>query len=280
MTHITFGILGVHPLLQHIRDHLIVERKLQLVPVQDGPDFVVVGAEKTGVNLLVDLPGLLCELQGVPTHTPLLVLSSGHVYSDRDANLQVSEEHLMAEERPVILPSPLDTRTQDTLLTTAVETAALQYFKHVLVLRVFEVYGSTIPGTIQDMIGSARQQKALRVATPGYQIRTYLHVDDFMVALDSLLPKFLRGARGIYNIGSTEEISLKRLAESIWQLTNPGDSTIPMEMTHPPGTTRWWAVPDITRLQVLLNWKPKITVRKGLWFLLTTGQGYEALPNQ
>ena len=268
MTHITFGILGVHPLLQHIRDHLIVERKLQLVPVQDGPDFVVVGAEKTGVNLLVDLPGLLCELQGVPTHTPLLVLSSGHVYSDRDANLQVSEEHLMAEERPVILPSPMDTRTQDTLLTTAVETAALQYFKHVLVLRVFEVYGSTIPGTIQDMIASARQQKALRVATPGYQIRTYLHVDDFLLALDSLLPKFLRGARGIYNIGSTEEITLKRLADSVWQLTNHKIRDTPTELVYPNRLVLWWKIPDITRISALLKWRPKITLRRGLWLLI------------
>jgi nucleoside-diphosphate-sugar epimerase len=122
------------------------------------------------------------------------------------------------------------------------------------------------------MLTCALNKEPIQIETPGYQVRTYLHIEDFISAFDRVLIKLFKGVRGIYNLGSSEEISFKRLADSIWQLTNPGVADVPVKLITPKGRSVWWIVPDITRIQALLNWKPQITIRRGLWTLVSEGQ--------
>lgn len=271
MKRTKFTIAGQHPLLFEIRRHLIVDKLMQLVEPGDSPDFAVVGAAKSDPGPS-DTIGLLGEVSCISPGTPVLLLSSSDVYSDRDDMGMVSENKPMSEGRATVIPSPMDPRAPSALFSLTAETHVLGSFSHVLVLRTFEVYGPSLGGTIQQLRRQAKCGEALSIEAPGYQTRTFLHLDDFLVAFDRLVPKFLKGVRGIYNIGSSEEVSLKRLADSIWQLTNPGGGDTPLEPVQPKGLQVWWVAPDITRIQVLLGWKPAITLRKGLWTIINEEQ--------
>jgi len=274
---IKFTIVGSHPLLFEIRRHLIVDKFMELVGFYDNPDFAVIGASIESPDA-ENAISMLEQIALLNKDTPVLLLSSSNVYSDRDDMGGVSENKPMSEDRGSVISSPLDDRAPSTLHSLLIENTMLRSHNHVLVLRTFSVYGpETTGGTVWKYLGAAKAGGPLLIETPGYQTRTFLHMDDFLVAFDRLVPKFLKGARGIYNIGSPEEISLKRLADSIWQLTRPDGGATPIELVQPKGRQVWWVIPDITRIQVLLNWKPTITIRKGLWRLINEGQ-YE--PNE
>lgn len=245
---------------------------MELVDVVDNPDFVIFGASKPDADLIRDLPQMLSALAGLDKDIPIILLSSGDVYSDRTDLLEVSETKPMAEDRASVITSPLDDRAPRTLYSLTAENVVLQYFKHVLVLRTFEVYGPGLSGTVSKLRRAVSDNVEIPIRSPGYQTQTLLHVDDFFAAFDQLVPKVLAGARGIYNIGSSEEISLKRLADSIWQLTYPNGGATPIKLVSAPGRLVWWTVPDIVRIQALLRWKPRITIRKGLWTLINEEQ--------
>ena len=274
MKRTKFTIAGTHPLLFEVRRHLIVDKLMELVEPGDSPDFAVIGAAKADPHP-GDTVKLLGDLAEVDPGTPVILLSSSDVYSDRDDMNEVSENKPMSEDRATVLSSPLDDRTPRALFSLLAETTVLASFRHVLVLRTFAVYG---PGQdcpdalIRDYLLQAKLGGPAQLEAPGYQTRTFLHLDDFLVALDRLVPKFLKGARGIYNIGSCEEISLRRLADSIWQLTRPGEGATPVELVQPRGRQVWWVAPDTARIQVLLGWKPTITLRKGLWTIINEGK--------
>lgn len=273
MKRIKFTIAGTHPLLYDLRRHLIVEKKMQLVGLHESPDFVLLGADNPATELGPDLIKMVSEMTQLNQHTPILVLSSSCVYSDKTDLGEVSENKPMSEDRASVIPSVLDSSAPRALFTLTTENLVLRSFKHVLVLRTFETYGPEIDsGTIRKFLVQAKDLKKIQVEAPGYQTRTFLHMDDFLVAFDRLVPKFLKGARGIYNIGSTEEISLNRLADSVYQLTHPNGGDTPIELVQPKDRQVWWVQPDITRISALLNWKPQITVRKGLWTIVNEGQ--------
>lgn len=270
MKRIRFTIAGTHPLLHEVRHHLIVNRLMHLVEPGDSEDFAIIGAAKEDAGP-ADTVKLFAEIGAIDPSVPVLLLSSDAVYSDKDDTGEVSENKPMSEDRASVIPSVLDERAPSALFTLTAESTVLRTHEHVLVLRTFPVYGATSHDIINHFLGCAQKGHSLRVESPGYQTKTFLHMDDFLVAFDRLVPKFLKGARGLYNIGSTEEISLKRLADSIWQLTNPTGGTTPVELVPPRGRHVWWVTPDTTRIQVLLNWKPQITLRKGLWTLVNEG---------
>jgi nucleoside-diphosphate-sugar epimerase len=273
VTRIKFTVAGTHPLLHEVRRDLIVNKLMHLVDISENPDFIILGADNPNAELGPDLTKLILELARLPSYkVPVLVLSSSCVYSDRDADGGVADKKPVTEDRPTVLPSVLDNAAPRVLCALTVEAMALQMFNHVLITRTFETYGPELHGTITETLAQATEGSSIKIPHPGYQTRTFLHVEDFFTAFDRLVPKFLAGARGIYNLGSPEEISLKRLADSIWQLTHPDGSATPIELVQPQERQVWWSVPDITRIQVLLNWKPQITIRKGLWTMVNEGQ--------
>lgn len=272
MTRTKFTIVGTHPLLFELRRHLIVDELMELVSWCDEPDFVILGATKPDLSLDKALGGLVIELGNIKTGTPVLVLSSSCMYSDRDDVGKVSDNKPMSEDRSTVISSIVDLYAPSTLYTAVVENLVLNQHHHSLILRTFNVYGPQLTNTITSLINSAKLGGEVYIEAPGYQVRTFLHISDFVSAFDKLLPKFLKGARGIYNIGSQEEISLKRLADSVWQLTNPLSSDTPIKLTQPRGRQIWWIIPDVTRIQALLNWKPKVTIRRGLWTMIKEEQ--------
>lgn len=247
-----FTVGGNHPLLPLLRDRLI-QKGYALIPWTDKPDFVLFGVPTTFESFESSMDQL-CSLAQVITQAelPVLLLSDG-------------------TECP---STPLKPRTGRFLLARTAEYLFTRETR-TMVLRPFNVYGEDIRyGVIHTFIEHARRKEPLPVNGNAYQLRAFLHQDDFYEAFDKLLYKFIRGARGIYDVGSglKHNISIKRLADSIWQLTWPHDMVTVQVDEHILYTGvdggQQHKVASIQKLVNFINWKPKVSLRTGLWQLI------------
>lgn len=105
----------------------------------------------------------------------------------------------------------------------------------------------------------ALRQGDIFPATPGDQVRDYIHVEDVAEAFCVLIEK---GASGIFNIASGFPVSVRELLETI------GISMGRLELVHFGAQPyREWEPPFIcgnnTRLKDL-GWKPRYTLAEGL----------------
>jgi nucleoside-diphosphate-sugar epimerase len=259
MKRIAFTIGGDHGALYDVRDRLI-KLGYWLVPegsTDPAPDFRVYGGAPYEYNGDIDIACLLRECPDF--RVPTIVLSSGDVYSDvEDKKVPFKEDDML------IVPSVYDSDLCNVLYSLIAENYFLEAGGQTLVLRTFNLYGAGAKGTIRNMFRRLDRKEQIVIPPPGYQVNTWLHIDDFLSAIEKLIPKFLKGAQGVYNIGSKEEISYNRLADSVWQLVHT-DGSATLTTPNPRWVQPWYTVPDITRIQALLNWKPQISIRKGLW---------------
>ena len=95
--------------------------------------------------------------------------------------------------------------------------------------------------------------------------REFLHVDDLADACVFLLEHY-RGREHI-NVGSGEELSIRRLAETVRDVVH-ADAELVFDAAKPDGAPR--KLLDVTRLHDL-GWKPRITLHEGIretyeWF--------------
>ena len=137
------------------------------------------------------------------------------------------------------------------------------------VARIFHAYGPNIylKEDRSQVIGSLIR-KAIRypkedfvVWGDGTQRRAFLYIDDFLDAL-SRVDKYVESEGNLtVNMGSTEEVTIKELAEMIIEIS--GKKITPKyDRTKPTGVLR--RLPDLSRAQKTLGWKPKTKLADGL----------------
>jgi UDP-glucose 4-epimerase len=146
------------------------------------------------------------------------------------------------------------------------EFLALAYAKErglpVTVARLFNTVGPRQTGrygmVLPRFIEAAKAGRPLRVYGDGSQTRCFCFVGDTVEALVRL--QNCAAARGeIFNVGSTEEISIRALAESVIQ-TIGSTSTIelvPYEKAYPPGFEDMQRRrPVLDKLQAAIGYRP------------------------
>jgi UDP-glucose 4-epimerase len=168
---------------------------------------------------------------------PLLLTSTSEVYGK-------SQQEAFSEEDDLLIGPPHLSRWSYACSKLMDEFLALAYAKEyntpVVLARLFNTvgprqtgqYGMVLPRFIQ----AARRGEALRVYGDGRQTRCFCAVQDTVEALVRL--QNCPGARGeIFNVGSTEEISIGRLAEIVIKLLGSSSNIefIPYEKACPPG---------------------------------------------
>lgn len=254
MRRTQFVIGGKHPLLLLVRDHLIHQGYV-LVPWDDidpdTPVFLVWGGEH-GIrpsNEIFDLPTLL--------------LSSSSVYSDRDHLLQQREIEPMDEAHGHVITSPLDPMAGEALAFLMSEHLFVQRKNaKTIVVRPFGVYGTNVGvGVVNAFTTALELDEPLLVHAPGRQIRTFLYEDDFLDCIGILVKKLLRGGRGIYNVGSDEQVEILSLAKSVGHACC---KTPRIEMVDMPRRV-WWRVPALDRIRADAKWRAKVSLRNGLF---------------
>jgi UDP-glucose 4-epimerase len=159
------------------------------------------------------------------------------------------------------------------------EFLALAYYRErqlpVVVFRLFNTVGPRQTGqygmVVPRFIEQALRGEALTVYGDGEQSRCFLHVSDAVEALIALA-EAPAAVGQVFNIGSTEEISIRALAEAVLAAAdgrNPipaqprsgGEriELIPYESAYTEGFEDMARrVPDISRIQELTGWAPRL----------------------
>jgi UDP-glucose 4-epimerase len=123
-------------------------------------------------------------------------------------------------------------------------------------------YGMVVPRFVQW----ALQNEPLQVYGTGTQTRCFLYVEDLVDAVLALM-QCEPAAGHVFNIGSSEEITMAALADKIIALTGSRSSRqlVPYEVAYGrPIEDMMRRVPDTTRIRDLIGWQPKTTLDETL----------------
>ncbi len=134
----------------------------------------------------------------------------------------------------------------------------------VAVLRPFTIYGIGQPA---KMFVSQAIECAVRgipfEMSKGEQKRDLLFVTDFANAVIKFLTA--NGIEGeIYNVGSGQSIALEKLAKKIWKIAGADEKLLKIGARQTSANELHDTQADITKISRTLNWKPKISLDKGL----------------
>ena len=138
------------------------------------------------------------------------------------------------------------------------------YGVDVRVARLFNTYGPRMrPGdgrVVPTFLRQAIRGDDLTVHGDGKQTRSFLYVSDQIRGLQSLMtaPGM---ASEVVNIGSTTEIEITDLAETIIELT---ESDADIEFVNRPRDDPQRRKPDISRAQREIGWNPRVGLRDGI----------------
>ena len=192
-----------------------------------------------------------------------LLASSSEVYG-RNPNMPLTEE----SDR--VLGSPKVARWSYSEAKAIDEFYAFELNKKdafkVTIARLFNTVGPRQSGTygmvLPRFIKAALSNQPLLVYGDGSQSRSFCAVSDVVMALDDLMGTS-ESIGQAYNIGSTNEISIKDLAAKVIELTNSKSQIVFKKHSDVFGDdfeepTR--RVPDISKIKKAVGWQPKTSL--------------------
>jgi UDP-glucose 4-epimerase len=258
--------------------HLVVESILSPAVVSElvhKCDVVYHLAAAVGVRLILEQPGhtLLTNVQGTENVLEyctrfgkrVLIASSSEVYGDH------REEKPLAEDaRRIYGPTTArrwayaDSKAMDEFLALALhEEGGLDC----VIARLFNTVGARQSGqygmVIPRMVERALAGEPIEIHGDGTQTRCFCHVADAVAALQGLLDA--ESTRGeIYNVGSTESIRIRDLAERIRAATESESELVfvPYEDVYPHGIVEEMLhrIPSIEKIGAAIGWAPSRTL--------------------
>lgn len=268
MTRVQFVVAGRHALLP-VTIRCLMDQGYALIVEPDQVDphypvFLVFGSE---VHTQEAAFSLMNELRSIKSKDwPVLLLSSSSVYSDRDFSLNLREVQPLDEAQGHVITSSLDESAIRPLTALLAEYAFVQRpVGKTVVVRPFNVYGPSCQyGVVAKFMEACSKDAPLTVYTPGRQIRSFLWQEDYAAAIAALVRRLLRGHRGIYNIGSDEQVEILSLAKSVGHVCgrDPKIELVESEIRH-----TWWKLPALERIKVDAKWKAKTSLRSGLFLM-------------
>jgi len=145
-----------------------------------------------------------------------------------------------------------------------VQAFANQYGFRPVILRLFNVYGPkqsrAYAGVIIEFIRRVSRGEPPVIFGDGEQTRDFIHVSDVIEAI--MLSLRNERARGVFNIGNGEGITINYLANLILKLMGREDLK-PIYAPPRPGDIRH-SIADIIRAQKELGFKPKVRLEVGI----------------
>lgn len=232
-------------------------------------------AAAVGVDLVVQSPLRVLTtnlhetevlLEAAAKHrVPTLVASTSEVYGK-------SEKAVFSEADDLLIGPPQHSRWGYACSKLMDEFLALAYAKErelpVIIVRLFNTVGPRQTGrygmVLPRFIAAARKNEPLQVFGDGQQSRCFCYVLDAVEALVRL--QNTPAARGqIFNIGNTEEITIKELAQRVIE-TLGSKSTIellPYEKAYAPGFDDMRRrKPLVEKLERMIGFRPQTSLRE------------------
>ena len=235
----------------------------------DDADVVCHLAAAVGVRLIVESPVRTIETN---VHCTEVVLA--HANKKKKPVLDRLDERGLRQEPGAALPrgrrpqmgAPDVGRWAYACSKAIDEFLALAYWKErrlpTVVVRLFNTVGPRQTGrygmVVPRLVRQALADQPLTVYGDGQQTRCFCHVGDVVRALADLL--FDEPAYGeVFNIGSSEEISINELAGRIIDQTGSASQIqlVPYDEAYEAGFEDMYRrVPDTTKIAELIGWRP------------------------
>jgi UDP-glucose 4-epimerase len=242
-----------------------------LAELVDRCDVVYHLAAAVGVKLIVESPVSTIETNVHGTEVVLklankkkkkvLITSTSEVYGKSTA-------FPFREDQDLVLGSTTKGRWSYACSKAIDEFLAVAYWheKHlpVVIVRLFNTvgprqtgrYGMVIPNFVQQAISG----QPITVYGNGQQSRAFGYVGDVVSALANLAQH--PGAVGeVFNVGSTQEITINELAELVKKMTGSTSEIIhiPYDLAYEKGFEDMpRRVPDISKIQRLMGFRPSL----------------------
>jgi UDP-glucose 4-epimerase len=291
----TGSVVNVAALRDHPRFHLVVESVLSPSVVSElvfKCDAVWHLAAAVGVRLIVEQPGrtLLTNVQGTETvleycarfEKPVLVASSSEVYGDHPEEQQPLRE----DSRRIYGPTTAkrwayaDSKALDEFLALALhEERGLRP----VIVRLFNTvgprqsgqYGNVIPRFVQAALAG----EPLEIHGNGEQTRCFCHVRDTVSALVGLVESGETWGE-IYNVGSTEPLTILDLAERVKAATgkSPELVFVPYDKVYGQGIEEMFQrIPATDKIRAAIGWQATIPLDEILAELVEQARGESRL---
>ena len=139
-----------------------------------------------------------------------------------------------------------------------------EYNLKIKIVRIFNTYGPNMAfddgRVVSNFINQAISNKNITVNGDGNQTRSFQYIDDLIIGMIKMM-NYNDNFFGPVNIGNPNEITMNELAKKILKLTK-SDSKITYEDL--PKDDPKQRNPDISLAKKILNWEPKIELKKGL----------------
>jgi len=237
--------IATHPALQVIQSK--VSTCANLSGLVGGAESVYHLAAGVGVELVVNSPIRVLQTNlhetevllqaAAPHHVPVLLTSTSEVYGK-------SQKPGFSEDDDLLIGPPHQARWGYACSKLMDEFLALAYAKEhalpVVIVRLFNTVGPRQTGrygmVLPRFIASARANQPLKVYGDGQQTRCFCYVSDAVEALIRL--QNCPAARGqVFNVGSTEELSILGLAQLVIKILNSRSAVelVPYNQAYAPG---------------------------------------------
>ena len=264
--------------IEHLQDRSDVEFILGSILNADLVDHVVSRvdvvyhlAAAVGVQLIVERPleSLMTNIRGTET-----VIEKAHKYNKRTIVTSTSEIYgkntsdRLSEEDDRILGSPLKSRWSYSEAKAIDEILAYTYWREkgleTVIARLFNTVGPRQTGSygmvVPRFVGQALRDMPITIFGDGTQTRCFCFVGDVVEGLVALGGN--PGAFGrVFNLGGTEEISIRALAERVISLSDSKSQLefISYDMAYEEGFEDMQRrVPDTTRARDLVGFDPQV----------------------
>jgi UDP-glucose 4-epimerase len=239
----------------------------------DGADAVCHLAAAVGVELIVESPVRTIETNvhctevvlsaAAKKRKPVLVASTSEVYG--------KSKDLPFRETGDLVMGATDVGRWSYACSKAIdEFLALAYWKErklpTVVVRLFNTVGPRQTGqygmVVPSFVRAALAERDVRVHGDGTQSRCFCHVADVVRGLADLMESDAHYGE-VFNIGATEEVTIRDLAEQIVAATGSSSSivTVPYEEAYEQGFEDMVRrIPDTSKIHAALGWSTTFTL--------------------
>jgi len=269
---------NLRSVIAHPRCELVVGSVLDDLKVDELAhrcDVIVHLAAAVGVKLIVDQPlsSFTTNIRGSE-----IVVGAAHRYRRKILVASTSEiygkngHEPLAESADRVLGATSVARWSYSTAKAVEEILALTYHRerglHSVVARLFNTvgprqspaYGMVIPRLVRQALAN----EPLTVYGDGGQSRCFCHVSDVVRALVGLLDSD-DACGDVFNVGSSEEVTILELAQRIVERTGSSSEVIlvPYEDAYPVGFEDMKRrVPDTHKIEELIGWRPTLTLER------------------
>lgn len=250
-----------------------VENRPVLAELVDRCDVIFHLAAAVGVKLIVESPVRTIETNVRGTETVLhlankkkkkvLVASTSEVYG-------LSDQVPFREDGPLVMGATTKGRWSYACSKAIDEFLALAYWREkklpTIVVRLFNTVGPRQTGqygmVIPNFVKQALAGRPITVYGDGQQTRCFGYVGNVVTALVKLMDT-PEAVGQVFNIGSTQEISILQLAERIKDMTASKSEIVfvPYTEAYEEGFEDMpRRVPSVEKLDALIGYKPQTTL--------------------